>query len=208
MSPTLTPPALTGRHVALEPLAAAHAEPLLAAANASRSTYAFTIVPSTLDGMRAFIAAAHAEQERGDSLPFAVKDARGDVVGTTRYMAIEHWSWPGEPPPPVPTGPDVVEIGATWYAERVQRTAVNTEAKLLLCIHAFEHWKVRKVVWKTDERNARSRAAILRLGARFDGVLRAHRPSSDNLVRNTAFYSMLAAEWPAAKATLLDRLAS
>jgi RimJ/RimL family protein N-acetyltransferase len=121
-------------------------------------------------------------------------------------MSIDWWRWPGEPPAPVPEGPDAVEIGATWYAERAQRTAINTEAKLLLCTHAFEIWKVRRVTWKTDARNARSRAAIERLGARFDGVLRADRAGADNAVRSTAYYSMLAEEWPEARDSLVRRL--
>ena len=107
----------------------------------------------------------------------------------------------------MPNGPDAVEIGCTWYAERVQRTAVNTEAKLLLCTHAFESWRVRRITWMTDERNARSRAAIQRLGARLDGVLRGHRPGAGNVVRATACYSMLASEWPDARRALVQRLA-
>ena len=123
-------------------------------------------------------------------------------------MCIEHWKWPGEPPAPLPAleAPDAVEIGFTWYAERVQRTALNTEAKLLLCTHAFDRWGVRRVTWKTDERNARSRAAIAGLGARFDGVLRANRAGADNVVRSTACFSMLAGEWPEARSGLLRHL--
>ncbi len=201
-------PVLVGRHVRLEPLGFEHAAALVAAANESRATYAFTTVPASETGMEAFIVAALAEREDGKSLPFVVRDASGDVSGTTRFMEIEHWSWPGIAPEPVPVGPDAVEIGFTWYAERVQRTALNTEAKLLLCRHAFEHWKVRRVTWKTDERNARSRAAILRLGAKFDGILRAHRPAADadGRVRSTAFFSMLAEEWPDARRALIARL--
>lgn len=214
MKKTLESPTLIGRHVRLEPLDASHAGALLAAANASRTTYAFTIVPADLASMEAYLATARDEEERGESLPFVVRDAEGTVVGSTRFMCIEHWAWPGEPPAPrpAPGAPDAVEIGATWYAERVQRTALNTEAKLLLCTHAFEHWRVRRVTWKTDERNARSRAAILRLGAKLDGVLRANRPGSDGVVRSTAFFSMLAEEWTGergddgAKARLAARL--
>jgi RimJ/RimL family protein N-acetyltransferase len=164
-------------------------------------------MPADLAGMEAYVAAALADRERGVSLPFAVRDGTGALVGSTRFMTIEYWQWPGPPPAPVPVGPDAVEIGFTWYAERAQRTAVNTEAKLLLCAHAFEVWRVRRVLWKTDARNERSRAAILRLGARFDGVLRAHRPGADGAVRDTAFFSMLAGEWPEAKQGLLRRLA-
>jgi N-acetyltransferase len=197
---------LTGRHVCLEPLQPEHAPALLAAANESRATYAFTLVPSELSGMQAYVATALAEQERGESVPLLVRDGAGAVVGSTRFMSIEHWRWPGPPPEPVPVGPDALEIGFTWYAERVQRTALNTEAKLLLCTHAFERWRVRRVLWKTDARNERSRTAILRIGARFDGVLRAHRPGADGGVRDTAFFSMLASEWPEAKLGLLRRL--
>jgi N-acetyltransferase len=198
---------LTGRHVRLVPLQMDHAAALLRIADESRSTYAYQTVAPDLAGMEAFVAAALDEETRGVSLPFAVLDPAGTVMGTTRFMTIEWWSWPRSPPPPTPNGPDVLEIGWTWYAERVQRTAVNTESKLLLCTHAFEVLGVRRITWKTDARNERSRAAILRLGAKFDGVLRAHKVGADGAVRDTAFYSMLRAEWPAAKARLEERLA-
>ena len=197
---------LSGRHVRLVPLLMEHAAPLLRIADESRSTYGLQTVASDLAGMEAFVAEALDEEARGASLPFAVLDPAGAVTGTTRYMSIEWWSWPAAPPPPVPSGPDVLEIGWTWYAERVQRTAVNTESKLLLCTHAFETLGVRRITWKTDARNERSRAAILRLGARFDGILRAHKIAADGVVRDSAFYSMLRAEWPAAKAKLEERL--
>jgi N-acetyltransferase len=203
----LEPMILTGRHVLLEPLRPEHAPALLAAADESRATYTLTVVPRDLEGMRAYVATALAEQERGEAMPFAVRDGAGAVVGSTRFLSIERWRWPGAPPEPVPLGPDALEIGFTWYAGRAQRTALNTEAKLLLCTQAFEGWGVRRVMWKTDARNERSRAAILRLGARFDGVLRAHRPAADGVVRDTAFFSMLRSEWPAAKQALLRRLA-
>lgn len=199
-------PTFAGRFVALEPLEAGHAEALLAAADESRATYGLTFVPSDRASMDAYVATALAEQARGESIPFVVRDRAGVVSGSTRFMCIERWKWPAEPAAPVPDGPDAVEIGCTWYAERVQRTALNTEAKLLLCSHAFERWRVRRVTWKTDERNERSRNAILRLGARFDGVLRANRPGADGRVRSTAFFSMLAEEWPDARRALVQRL--
>jgi RimJ/RimL family protein N-acetyltransferase len=203
----LVTPELVGRHVRLEALERAHAASLVAAANEARGTYAFTIVPADLAGMEAYVATALAERDAGQSLPFVVRDATGAIVGSTRFMCIEYWKWwGGAPPEPLPDGPDAVEIGFTWYAERVQRTALNTEAKLLLCTHAFERWRVRRMTWKTDSRNERSRAAIARLGARLDGVLRAHRPGSDNTVRSTAFFSMLAEEWPEARKKLGQRL--
>ena len=197
---------LRGRHVTLESLVPEHAPLLLAAADASRSTYAFTTVPSDLTGMRAYIETALAELSRGESIPFAVRDANGTIAGSTRFMRIERWIWPGHPAEPVPNGPDAVEIGFTWYAERVQRTALNTEAKLLLCSHAFERWKVRRVTWRTHEHNERSRRAIERLGARFEGILRASGPAADGSVRNTAHYSMLSEEWPAARRKLVGEL--
>ncbi len=203
---TNAPLTFTGEHVRLEPLAHEHAPGLLVAADASRATFGLQLVPADLKGMHAFVASALDEQVRGESIPFVVRDAAGTVVGSTRFMAIERWQWPGAPPAPVPAGPDVVEIGYTWYAERVQRTALNTEAKLLLCTHAFEVWRVRRVTWKTDARNERSRTAILRLGARFDGILRAHKPAADGGVRDSAYYSMLASEWPAARLGLLEKL--
>lgn len=216
--PILPSVRLSDRNVRLEPLATEHAPSLLAAANESRATYAFTIVPADLASMEAYVATALAEQSRGESVPFVVRDGKGVIVGSTRYMMIEWWPWPGAPAqrPELPNvseaskeaGPDALEIGFTWYAERAQRTALNTSAKLLLCAHAFERWRVRRVTWKTDARNLRSRAAILRIGAKFEGVLRAHRPASDGTVRDAAFYSMLAQEWPEAKRALMQRLES
>ncbi len=195
-----------GTHVRLEPLDIAHVDSLLAAANESRATFGFTFVPSDRGGMVAYVKTALAEQAAGDSIPFVVRDARGAVVGSTRFMNIERWAWPGDPSPPAPEGPDAVEIGSTWYAECVQRTALNTEAKLLLCVQAFERWRVRRVTWRTDARNLRSRRAIERLGAKLDGVLRANRAGADGAVRDSACYSMLATEWPAARRALEARL--
>jgi RimJ/RimL family protein N-acetyltransferase len=198
---------LSSAHVRLEPLAPEHAGPLLRAADEARATYSLQTVPATLPEMEDWVRTALADEARGESLPFAVIDRGDATIGTTRFMTIEWWQWPGAPPAPVPRGPDVLEIGATWYAERVQRTAVNTSAKLLLCTYAFETLGVRRISWKTDVRNQRSRAAILRLGAQFDGILRAQRPAADGIVRDSAFFSMLASEWPAAKEKLEARLA-
>jgi RimJ/RimL family protein N-acetyltransferase len=199
-------PTFQGRHVRLEPLRPEHAPALIAAADEARSTFSLTWVPADLAEMERYVATALGEQERGESIPFVVRDALGEVVGSTRYMTIEWWRWSTEPAEPRPEGPDAMEIGFTWYAERVQRTALNTEAKLLLCTHAFDRWGIRRMTWKTDARNLRSRAAIERLGARLDGVLRAHRPSVRGEVRDTAFYSMLRSEWPEARAALTRRL--
>jgi RimJ/RimL family protein N-acetyltransferase len=141
-------------------------------------------------------------------LPFAtVQRSSGAVVGSTRFWSLEFWPWPENHPLRRPPGvPDAVEIGYTWLAPEVQRTALNTEAKLLMLTHAFEQWAVHRVSLRTDVRNARSRAAIERLGARLDGVLRAASPAMDGGIRDTASYSLLANEWPATRARLTLRL--
>lgn len=198
---------LEGRVVRLEPLTFEHLPRLLAAANESRETYAIANIPADEAAMRKYIQLAHDERARDSSLPFATIDrVRNRVVGTTRFGNIEFWKWPGEVAQPVPSGPDGVEIGWTWLAHSAQRTAINTEAKLLMLTHAFETWRVRRVTLKTDARNARSRAAIERLGMKFDGILRAHMPAYGGGVRDSAYYSMLLAEWPEAKARLVARL--
>lgn len=204
----VTPVTLEGRWVRLEPLDPSHAAGLLAAASGSRDTYGFTLVPETAAETDAYIATALAEQAAGRALPFATVDrARGTVVGCTRLFNIEFWPWPpGNIHQRGAERPDVVEIGWTWLAAGAQRTPINTEAKLLMLAHAFDHWRVHRVSLMTDARNQRSRSAILRLGARFDGVLRAARPASDGAIRDTAAFSILEAEWPAIRANLEARL--
>jgi RimJ/RimL family protein N-acetyltransferase len=205
----VVPVTLEGRFVRLEPLTPAHAEGLLAAARGPRDTYGFTPVPRDEAGTAAYIETALAEQRAGRSLPFATVDrVGGRVVGTTRFLNIEFWPWPpGNRHQRGADRPDVVEIGATWLAASAQRTPINTEAKLLMLAHAFDGWRVHRVSLMTDARNQRSRQAILRLGARFDGVLRAARPASDGAIRDTAAFSILEAEWPAVRANLEARLA-
>src|SRR4029453_19651622 len=117
-----------------------------------------------------------------------------------RFGNIEFWPWPaGNVHQRGAERPDVVEIGWTWLAATAQPPPINTEAKLLMLTHAFETWRVRAVRLNTDARNARSRAAIERIGARFDGVLRAHRPGSGGGIRETAAFSLLAEEGPAGR---------
>jgi RimJ/RimL family protein N-acetyltransferase len=181
-----------------------HVDALLRAASVARDSYALASVPETAEGMTAYVEYALSEQSRGLAIPFATKDSTsGRVVGSTRFLNIERWKW--HPPSPRQRDPeyaDAVEIGATWLSADAQRTGINTHAKRLLLAHAFEEWQVHRVTLKTDARNARSRTAILRLGARFDGVLRAHMPAFDGAIRDTAFYSILDAEWPAVRARL------
>jgi RimJ/RimL family protein N-acetyltransferase len=206
--PLVTPVTLEGRWVRLEPLAATHVDRLLAAASGRRDTYAFTTVPGTPAHMTAYVAFALAEQEAGRALPFATVDrSRDQVVGCTRFFEIEYWPWmAGNANQRGADRPDAVEIGWTWLAADAQRTPINTEAKLLMLSHAFDHWRVHRVSLMTDARNQRSRSAIMRLGARFDGVLRGDRAATDGTIRDTAAFSILESEWPAVRSTLQARL--
>jgi N-acetyltransferase len=193
------PVVLAGRRVRLEPLTLDHATALAAAAAGDRSTFALTRVPDGVDEARAYVEDALDEAERGWSRPFATTLAEsGEVVGSTRFMDLQYWPVDGRPP----GVPVVAEIGATWLTPSMQRTPVNTEAKYLLLRHAFETWRVQRVSLKTDARNARSRAAIERLGARFDGVLRRFNPAADAGLRDAAFFSILDSEWPDVKSRL------
>ncbi|MBM3221481.1 MAG: GNAT family N-acetyltransferase [Candidatus Rokubacteria bacterium] len=208
--PVLAPITLTGKHVRLEPLILAHVPALAAAATSgSRETYAFTWVPGGEDSAKTYVDEALALHAQGRVLPFATVDvASGRVVGSTRYLNVEFWSWPKDSP--LQRGadvPDVVEIGATWLAPAAQRTPINTEAKLLMLTHAFAVWRVHRVSLLTDARNMRSRNAILRLGAQLDGVVRAARVAVDGGIRDTAVFSIVESEWPAVKAGLQAKLA-
>ena len=202
------PVVLEGRHVRLEPLTVGHAQALLEVATGPRDTYGVTSVPGDEASMVRYIQTALGDQEAGRALPFAtLARATGRVVGTTRFGNIEFWAWPpGNLNQRGEGRPDVAEIGWTWLAASAQRTPINTEAKLLMLAHAFETWRVHRVSFMTDARNERSRRAILRLGARFDGVLRAARPASDGGIRDTAAFSILEDEWPAVKTQLQSRL--
>ncbi len=203
---------LQGRFVRLEPLDRAHGPGLAAAAAGDRSTFAYTWVPDGQGAATAYIDDALAEEAAGDHLPFAVvrlDGAGGDeIVGSTRFIDLTPWRWGPAYPERQRVGvPDAVEIGHTWLAASAQRTAVNTEAKLLLLTHTFETWGVYRVRLKTDARNDRSQTAITRLGAQLDGILRAHQPGADGTPRDTATFSIVADEWPVVQAGLLRRLA-
>jgi RimJ/RimL family protein N-acetyltransferase len=202
------PVTLAGRHVRLEPMTTAHVDDLLAATAGGADSYRFTFVPSTAETMRAWVDTALRDQQNRRALPFVTRDAvTGKVAGSTRFLNVEFWDWPSGNPHQRGAGvPDVVEIGATWLAPGAQRSGINTEAKLLMLGHAFDTWRVHRVSLLTDARNERSRAAILRLGARFDGVLRAARIAADGGVRDTAAYSILDSEWPAVREALRARL--
>ncbi len=204
------PVVLEGRHVRLEPLHLGHARDLLAAASGPCETYGLTTVPADEPSMMTYLGAALRDQEAGRALPFAtVARATGRVVGSTRFGNIEFWPWPpGNPNQRGRDRPDVAEIGWTWLAADAQRTSLNTEAKLLMLAHAFQTWRVHRVSLMTDARNERSRNAILRIGAQFDGVIRAQRPASDGGIRDTAAFSILDHEWQMVKERLQSRLKS
>lgn len=201
-TPPLAAPNLAGRLVRLEPLAPSHLEGLLAAANADAGeAFPFTWVPRTRQELGRWIDEAVALAAAGRAIPFAtVEAAGGRVLGSTRLANLERWDWLLPPPDPRPL--DAIEIGWTWLGRPGQRSGANTEAKLLMLRHAFTVLKVRRVTLKTDVRNARSRAAIARLGARLDGILRAHLPASDGGPRDSAVFSILEAEWPEVEARL------
>lgn len=188
------PVTLFGRHVRLEPMHAEHESGLQeAAADGELWTLRVTSVPEP-EQTALYIANALMGRQDGTMLPFVVRsNATGRVVGSTRYHDIV-------------ASVDRVEIGYTWYAKSVQRTAVNTECKLLLLTHAFETLGCAVVGLRTDNFNFASQRAIERLGAKKDGVIRHHFRRRDGTVRDTVMYSILAGEWPEVKAQLQWRL--
>lgn len=191
---TATVRELVGERVRLEPLELRHHDGLCEAVrDGSLWELAVTIVPDP-DGVRGFIEDAVAARAEGTQIPYATVDAAtGRVVGSTRLMVIN-------------TAHRRLEIGWTFLAESWQRTGVNTEAKLLMLTHAFEAMGMNRVELLTDVRNAKSRAAILRLGATHEGVLRHHMVMPDGWIRDTAVYGITRPEWPEAKRTLEARL--
>jgi RimJ/RimL family protein N-acetyltransferase len=196
---------LLGRETTLRSLSLDDAPALADASSESREHYRFNPVPDGFDATVAYIERALAQKAAGQRHPFTIL-WRGRIVGTTSYSEFQPWPWPPGAERAARHRPDSVEIGYTWLAASAQHTSCNTEAKYLLLAHAFETWAVHGVSFRTDERNQRSRAAIERLGAVFEGIRRAHMPGVDGTVRSSAFYSIVAAEWPAVKERLLSRL--
>lgn len=192
-------PTLLGQRVRLEPLDARHVDELVSAALEERTTYGFTTVPHDVASMTHHVEGLLRDYTAGLVVCFTqVEIASGRRVGMTRFLTIR--SLPGE------DVPFAVEIGGTWLARSAQRTGLNTEAKYLLLRHAFEHWRVARVDFKTDNRNERSRAAIERVGANFEGVLRRWQPSlvvgEESLLRDSAIFSIIDTDWPVARARL------
>ena len=185
----LAPVTLTGQHASLVPLSADLADALVEASREGELWKLwYTAVPSP-EAMAATIAQLLQHRDAGTVLPFAVLDARGVPVGMTRMMNLD----------PVHKR---LEIGSTWTAASAQRTGLNTECKLLLLRHAFEALDCIAVEFRTHRLNTRSRRAIERLGAQLDGILRAHQRTADGSLRDTAVYSIVAAEWPTVRAHL------
>lgn len=196
MSRWIEPTTLQGRHARLEPLAAEHVEDLrVAVADGELWKLWYTSVPQPA-AVDAWVAAALKQREELGALSFVIRRADdGKIVGATRYfnVATEHRR---------------LEIGHTFYSASVQRTAINTESKLLLLTHAFEKLACIGVELRTHHMNQTSRRAIERLGAKLDGVLRSHQVMPDGSLRDTCVYSIVAPDWPAVRNNLSFRLAS
>jgi RimJ/RimL family protein N-acetyltransferase len=189
----IEPVTLTGRHVLLEPLAAAHHDALIAAASDGELWKLwYTSVPSP-QTMRSWLETALSMRAH-DDLAFAIRDMRdGSIVGSTRYFRVD-------------AANRRLELGHTWYARRAQRTGINTEAKLLLLGHAFEALQCIAVELRTHWMNRQSREAIARLGAKQDGVLRNHQRMADGTLRDTVVFSIIESEWPTVKRHLQYKL--
>ena len=201
---TMSDIVLQGKIVRLEPLALSHLDGLAAAATGDPELYRWSLVPRDKSSTRSYVETALRWQEEGTAVPFAIVGVTdGAIIGSTRFFQIEHWSWPPGHPHHGRHTPDVCEIGYTWLTRSAIRTGINTEAKFLMLTHAFEVWKLHRVCFHTDERNHRSRAAIERIGARFEGKLRAHRMAADFIPRDSMRYSIIAAEWPSVKQRLV-----
>ena len=185
---------LHGRHVSLVPLSLAHHDDLVdAVEDGDLWELWYTSVPSP-EGMRADIERRLALHAQGSMVPFAVIERSGNrAVGMTTFMHID-------------AANQRLEIGSTWYRRRVQRTPLNTECKLLLLTHAFETLDCIAVEFRTHYLNRQSRAAIERLGAKLDGVLRQHQIGRNGTLRDTCVYSVLDREWPTVKEHLGHRL--
>jgi RimJ/RimL family protein N-acetyltransferase len=190
----LNPVTLEGSHVRLEPLSESHHEGLSAVGLDPELWKWIPIQVLDREQMMKYIRAALSDQEKGISIPFATVERDSDqVVGSTRFMNID-----------VPN--KRVEIGATWIASPWQRTAINTEAKYLMMRYAFETLDCNRVELKTDALNTKSRNAILRIGAKEEGIFRHHVVTWSGRLRDSVYFSVLAPEWPQVKANLEARL--
>ena len=205
---------LSGRYVRLEPLDHRHIDGLVAASATDPSLYQWSPIPQGKVGAAVYIDTALAWQNAGTAVPFAIVKLNsgkldngklndglddGVVIGSTRFWNLERSSWPPGHPRHRRDIPDACEIGYTWLESSAIRTGANTEAKLLMLTHVFETWQMLRVCFHTDARNQRSRAAIERIGGKFEGILRAHRMAADYIARDSVRYSIVQAEWPDVK---------
>lgn len=200
-------PVLQGVNIRLEPLEARHIDGLIAAAAVDPALYQWSPVPQGKAEAAKYVETALAWKEAGTAIPFAVvRVSDGAVIGSTRFWNIERWAWPEGHASHGRNTPDACEIGYTWLTKSAIRTAANTEAKFLMLRHGFETWRVLRVCFHTDSRNERSRAALERIGAKFEGVLRAHRMAADFIPRDSMRFSIVAAEWEGVKERLEQKL--
>jgi len=206
---------LSGRQIRLEALDHRHVDSLAAASAADPSLYQWSPVPQGKAEAASYVDTALAWRDAGTAVPFAIVERRASVpgqtndgvkdsivIGSTRFFNLERWAWPQGHVRHGRNLPDACEIGYTWLTRSAIRTAANTEAKLLMLTYAFETWQALRVCLHTDVRNQRSRAAIERIGGKFEGVLRAHRMAADFIARDSARFSIVAAEWPEVKQRL------
>ena len=198
---------LTGTHTRLEPLDRHHTDCLVAAAGAEPSLYQWSPVPQGTRDVTEYIDSAVASREAGRAAPFAIVRMDDNMaIGSTRFWNLERWPWPNGHPRHGGHLIDGCEIGYTWLTRSAIRTVVNTEIKLLMLTHAFDGWNVLRVCLHTDVRNTRSATAIERIGAKCEGILRAHRIAADNTARDSLRFSILRDEWPAVGRQLRRRL--
>jgi len=190
----IEPVTLSGAHVVLEPLSLDHADGMRAAVQDGELWKLwFTSIPAQ-DKVEDYINIALGMRENAGAMPFIVREKESNkTIGCTRYFNVDEIN-------------QRLEIGHTWYSESVQRTAVNTECKYLLLTHAFEKLDAIAVEFRTHWHNHKSRAAIERLGAKQDGVLRNHQRSADGIYRDTVVFSIINSEWLAVKQSLLFKL--
>jgi RimJ/RimL family protein N-acetyltransferase len=198
---------LTGRYIRLELLDRCHIDGLSAAAAVDPSLYQWSLVPQGNAETARYVDSALSLRDAGSAVPLAiVREDDGVVLGSTRFFDVERWLWPPAHPRHGRQHPDACEIGYTWLTRSAIRTGANTEAKLLMLTQAFEVWQMLRVCLHTDARNQRSRAAIERIGGKYEGTLRAHRMAADYTPRDSARYSIVAAEWPDVKQRLSQLL--
>ena len=194
----------SGRFVQLEPLEAHHAKSIAVAGGIDRSTYEWIDVPATLLEAQQIVSAYQAQPHPQPWIAFVQRRSKDStVIGMTNFLSVERWDGPD-------ANPTSVEIGNTWLNPQALHSPIDTESKLLLMTHAFETWNVVRVQIRTDARNDRSRRALIRIGAQFEGVLRNAQPGRGDLgrgaPRDSAVFSVLPNEWPTVKASMTARL--